>query len=147
MRSKVVIPRNIKASFAATGLFPFNPDGVLSTMPKLLPKLTIIEGNKVMVESCAPQDETQSLKTPVFAEGSIPTQTIIIKQNTRASDEMSRQRVLRLVQKLAKAAHMSFRKGALQKNYIRFLINVSNKAKVQLSSKSVALEMTRTMSY
>jgi hypothetical protein len=33
-REKAFTPKNIKAGFAASGLFPFNPDRVLRDIPK-----------------------------------------------------------------------------------------------------------------
>lgn len=76
-RSKAFTPRNIKAGFTTYGLFPFNPDRVLKTMPKPPPKLITPKADGVTVGPCRPvetslpQDAVQSPKTPVTAEGLI----------------------------------------------------------------------------
>jgi hypothetical protein len=46
------MPKNIKAGFAASGLFPFNPDRVLRSMPVSLAELAISRADKVKVGSC-----------------------------------------------------------------------------------------------
>ncbi|KAF2476991.1 uncharacterized protein BDR25DRAFT_198501, partial [Lindgomyces ingoldianus] len=50
----------------------------------------------------------QSPKTPVSAEGFKSLQNMIVQQNTHACDETGRWRLHRLIQKLGKAAQMSF---------------------------------------
>jgi len=61
-REKAFTPKNIKAGFAASGLFPFNLDRVLRHMPKPPTDLTILKANEVKVGSC-PQDVVpQTLK-------------------------------------------------------------------------------------
>jgi hypothetical protein len=84
-RTKAFTTRNIKAGFAACGLYPFNPDRVLNTMTKP-PKLTTPEADKVMVGTCRsiepvqPQDTAlQSPQTPVTAEGIASLQNMIIQ--------------------------------------------------------------------
>ena len=54
-RERAFTPKNIKAGFAASGLFPFNPDRVLRDMPKPPADLTIPKADEVKVGSC-PQD-------------------------------------------------------------------------------------------
>jgi len=56
-------PKNIKAGFAASGLFPFNPDRVLRHMPKPPDDLPIQRADEANVGSC-PQDDVvpQTLK-------------------------------------------------------------------------------------
>jgi hypothetical protein len=51
-REKAFTPKNIIASFAASGLFPFNPDRVLRSMLKPLADLTISKADEVDVEAC-----------------------------------------------------------------------------------------------
>lgn len=46
-REKALTPRNIMASFRASGLFPFNPDRVLADVPKPPAELTIPKSNEV----------------------------------------------------------------------------------------------------
>jgi hypothetical protein len=71
----------------------------------------------------------------------------IVQQNTHACDETDRWRLHRLIQKLGKAAQMSFAKGLLQHNHIRFLMTINNEAKVRRSTKAVVLGTARIMSY
>jgi hypothetical protein len=45
-RERAFTPKNIKAGFAASGLFPFNPERVLRTVPKPTAELTILVPNE-----------------------------------------------------------------------------------------------------
>jgi len=54
-RERAFMPENIKAGFAASGLFPFNPDRVLRDILKPPADLTIPKADEVKVGSC-PQD-------------------------------------------------------------------------------------------
>jgi len=72
----VFTPRNIKAGFAASGLFLFNPDRMLRSIPAPLAESVIPRVNKVKVGSCQQdvalhyrQDiDVQTPVTPVSAE-------------------------------------------------------------------------------
>lgn len=55
------MPKNIKAGFAATGLYPLNPDRVLRDMPKPH-ELMIPQTVEVIVE---PRPHDEELETPV----------------------------------------------------------------------------------
>lgn len=139
------------ASFAACRLYPFNPDRVLNTMPKPPTKLIISEVDKVMVGPYRPvgpgsPQDVQSPKTPILVGGLVSLQNLIIQQITHAFDGTNRQRLQRLIQKLSKAAQMSFTKGILQQNHIRFLMTINNEAKVRRSTKPVVLGTARIMS-
>jgi hypothetical protein len=84
----------------------------------------------------------------VTAEGLVSLQNLIVQQNTTCSqNETTRQRLQRLVQKLAKAAQMSFAKGILQQNHIRFLVAINNEAKVRRATRPKVLGTARVMSY
>tara|TARA_R110002060_G_scaffold10181_8_gene15122 strand:- start:2168 stop:2434 length:267 start_codon:yes stop_codon:yes gene_type:complete len=48
-RKKVFTPKNIKASFAISNLFPFNPDKVLRSIPALVNILAISTADDVKV--------------------------------------------------------------------------------------------------
>ena len=143
-RLRAFTPRNIKSGFAATGLFPFDPERVIRTMPKPPAELTIPQAN--------PQDALQqSPVTPVSAEGLISLQNLIIKQDAHALDDVSRKCLQRQLEKFAKAAQLSFAKAVLQQNHIRLLLAVNNEAKVRRSTKPVVLGTVkgsaRVMSY
>lgn len=85
-------PKNIKASFAASGLFSLNPDRVLRHMPKPsvdptnpanpadLDDLTVLRTDEANLGSC-PQDVVpQTPVTPVSADSFMSLQNLIIKQ-------------------------------------------------------------------
>ena len=83
--------KNIKAGFATSGLFLFNPDRVLRDMPKPPTDLTMPKADEVKVGSC-PQDVVlQTPVTPVSAEAFMALQNLIIKQDAHALDETSKQ--------------------------------------------------------
>jgi hypothetical protein len=65
------MPKNIKASFAISGLIPFNPDRVLRNIPAFLAKLAIPSVNKIRVGSCRQDIEPQTPVTPILAESFI----------------------------------------------------------------------------
>jgi hypothetical protein len=95
-----------------------------------------------------PQDAVvQSPVTPVLAEGLMSLQNLIIKQDAYALDEACKQSLQRHLQKFARAAQISFAKGALQQNQIRLLMAINNEAKVRRATKSVVLGTVKVMSY
>lgn len=101
-RERALTKRNITAGWAASGLFPVNPDRVLRDTPKPLPELTVLNE----VASC-PQDEV--LQKPVTPVTLVTTEALtslynLIKQETYTLNEPSKQRIQRHVQKLASAA-------------------------------------------
>jgi hypothetical protein len=53
------------AGFAASGLFPFNPDRVLRSMPKPLVDLTIPKADEMNAEACHQNEVLQTPVTPV----------------------------------------------------------------------------------
>lgn len=131
-RVKAFTAKNIKASFAATGLFPFNPDRVLSSMPKpAIGPFNSSTADRVIVGLSSQEQIPQTPITPVSAEGLIFLQNLAIEQEAHAFDKESKQSLQRHVLKFSKAAQLSFAKGALQQNHISLLLKVNNKAKVQ----------------
>jgi hypothetical protein len=140
-RGRAFTSRNIKAGFAACGLFPFNPDRVLRDMPKPLAELTISKPDEVRVGPCRQDAVPQTPVTPVSVEALISLQDVIIKRDAYALDET------RHLHKFVKAAQSSFAKGILQQNQIQFLMTINNEAKVRRSTKSVVLGKAKVMSY
>jgi hypothetical protein len=66
-RDKALSKRNILAGWAATDLFPFNPDRVFRHTPRPLDATTVLEVAKVVTS--IPQDEVpQTPITPVTTE-------------------------------------------------------------------------------
>jgi hypothetical protein len=145
-RERAFTKRNITAGWAASGLFPFNPDRVLRDTPKPPAELTVPKADEVKVGSC-PQDEVlQTPVTPVTAEA-LTSLHNLIQQDAHALDETSKQRLQRHVQKLASAAQISFAERALLQDQNRFLSRMNNEAKVRRSTKSVVLGKAKVMSY
>jgi hypothetical protein len=70
-RERAFTPKNIKAGFAASGLFPLNPDRVLRDMPKPPTNLNILKVNEVKVGSYPQDIVPQTPVTPVLAEALI----------------------------------------------------------------------------
>jgi hypothetical protein len=61
--------KNIVANLAASGLFPFNLDRVLRSLPKPVAGLAVPYANKVNVEICYWNEVLQTPVTLVPAEG------------------------------------------------------------------------------
>ena len=146
-RERAFTPKNIKAGFAASGLFPFNPDRVLRSMPNPA-EPAISRAAEAKVGPCQQDVEPQTTPvTPVSAEGFMSLQNIIIKQVAHALDDTSKQKLERNVQKFTKAGQMFLAKGALQDDKIQFLTTINNEAKVRRSTKSLVLGKAKVMSY
>jgi hypothetical protein len=146
-REKAFTSKNIIAGFAASGLFPFNPDRVLRSMPKPLADLTIPKADEVNVEACRENEVPQTPVTPVSAEGLVLLRNLIIEQDAGALDETSKRNLQRHLHKLAKAAQLSLAEGALHKKHIRFLLTVNSEAKVRQSTTSLVLGKAKVMGY
>ncbi|KAJ6267361.1 hypothetical protein PSV08DRAFT_157423, partial [Bipolaris maydis] len=128
--------KNIKAGFAASGLFPLNPDRVLRTVPK--PPVEVAPA----VTNEAPYQEDAVLQTPitpVSADGLMLLQNLILK-DAHALDENSQQNLQRHLLKLAKATQLSLTKSTLQQNHIQLLMAVNNEAKPRRSTRADILE-------
>jgi hypothetical protein len=136
-REKAFTPKNIKTGFAASGLFPFNPERVLRLVPKPPAEPTLAVTNAV---PCQEDDVPQTPVTPVLAEGLMSLQNLILKQDAHALDETSKQSLERHVLKFAKAAQLSLTKGALQQNHIQFLMAINNEVKPRQSTRADILE-------
>ena len=113
-RAKAFTAKNIKAGFAASGLFPFNPDRVLDSMPRpVIGHFTVSTADKVIVETSSEEQIPPTPVTPVSAEGLTSLQNLIIEQDAHALDDKSKQSLQRHLRKFSKAAQLSFAKGAL----------------------------------
>jgi hypothetical protein len=147
-RVKALTAKNIKAGFAASGLFPFNPDRVLSSMPKpAIGPFTASTADRVIVGPSSQEQIPRTPVTPVSAEGLMSLQNLIIEQDAHALDRESKQSLQRQVLKFSKAAQLSFAKGALQQNHIQLLLKVNDEAKVRRSTKSLVLGTAKVMGY
>jgi hypothetical protein len=141
-RDRALTKRNITAGWAATGLFPFNPERVFRGTPKPPVELIIPK----TVGSCPQNEVLQSPVTPVTTEG-LTSLHNLIKQDTCTLSELSTQRLQRHVQKLTSAAQISFVERALLQDQNRFLLKVNNEAKVRQSAKAIVLGKAKVMSY
>lgn len=146
-RKKAFTLKNIIAGFAASGLFPFNPDRVLRSMPKPVVDLSVPRVDKVTARMFSQNEVPQTLVTPVSTEGLMSLHNLIIKQDACTLDKIRRQNLQRHLQKYAKAAQVSFAKGALQQNYIQLLLKINDEAKVRRSTKPPILGRAKVIGY
>ncbi len=146
-RGKAFTPKNIKAGFAASGLFPFNPDRVLRSMPAPPAEPVIPGADEVKVGSCRQDVEPQTPVTPASAEAFMSLQNLIIQQDAYALDETRKQNLARHLQKCTKAFQKTSALSILQEDRIQFLTTINNEAKVRRSTKSLVLGKAKVMSY
>ncbi|KAF2633010.1 hypothetical protein BU25DRAFT_330386 [Macroventuria anomochaeta] len=116
-------------------------------MPKPVVDLIVPKVDKVTVRTCSQNEVPQTPATPVSAEGIMSLHDLIMKQDARALDETSKRDLQRHLQKYAKAAQLSFAKGALQQNHIQLLLKINNEAKVRRSTKPLILGRAKVMGY
>jgi hypothetical protein len=143
-RNQALTSRNIRAGWVKAGLFPFNPDKVLSDIPKPLADLIAPKTTEVKVGSCTQDQVPQTPATPVSAEA-LTSLLNMIKQVP--DNETNQQHKERLQQKLTNATQLSFAERALLQEHNRFLARINNEAKVRRSTKSDVLGMAKVMSY
>ena len=84
-REKVFTKRNILASWAACGLFPFNPYRVLRKTPKPPAPLIVARADEILASSCQQNEPLPTPTTPVSAEGFMSLHNLI-KQDAHALD-------------------------------------------------------------
>ena len=148
-RRRALTKRNIKAGWAVTGLFPFNPERVLRDIPNPLPEVTVLDE---VLGSCQQDKGLQTPVTPMSPVTPVTTKALVslhdlIKQEACALGETGKQRIQRHIQKLASAAQISFAKQTLFQDQNRFLFKLNNEAKVRRSTKSILLGKAKVMSY
>ena len=78
-REKAFTLKNIKAGFAASGLFPFNPDRVLRSMPAPPAEPAIPKADEMKAGSYRQDIEPQTPVTPITAEAFMSLQNLIIQ--------------------------------------------------------------------
>jgi hypothetical protein len=147
-RDKAITRRNILAGWAASGLFPFNPQRVLRDMPKPPAELSNASADVATSSRSEVSPTPETPVTPVTVEA-LTSLHDLIKQDTCAalSDEASRRRLQMRVQKLASAAKISFAKEGLLQNHNRLLYRINNEAKVRRSTRSLVIGKAKVMSY
>ncbi|TVY17574.1 hypothetical protein LARI1_G004946 [Lachnellula arida] len=146
-RERAFTPKNIKAGFAASGLFLFNLDRVLRSMPAPLAEPAIPCVDEVEVGTCRQdvelhyrQDvEVQTPVTPVSAEAFMSLQNLIIQRDAHALNETSKQNLGKHLQKCTKAYQKASALSVLQEDRIQYLLTINNEAKVRRSTRSLVL--------
>jgi hypothetical protein len=144
-RQNAFTKRNITATWAAYGLFPFNPKRVLRHTPKPLAQPTLPNGN--IQGGPGPQDD-EVLRTPVTPVSAEALSSLhnLIKRDTQKLDETGVQRLQRHVGKLVEATEACFAERDLYLNQYQFAIQMNNEAKVRRSTRSLKLGEGQVMS-
>jgi hypothetical protein len=86
--------KNIKAGFAACGLFPFNPDRVLNSMPKPAEETSMITAGKAVIQTSPTTEVPQTPVTPVSQEVLILLRNLILKQDAHALDDKNKAKLM-----------------------------------------------------
>ena len=139
-RERALTKRNIVAGWAATGLFPFSPERVLRSMPKppvdlIIPAINVVGSSSQSDALLTPSTPV----TPITAEG-LTALHDLIKRDACASDDASKQRLERRVQKLVSAAKISVTKQSLLQDHNCLLYNINNEARVRRTTRSLVLK-------
>ncbi|KAK7177538.1 transposase [Paraphaeosphaeria sporulosa] len=147
-RNKAFTKRNILAGWAATGLFPFNPDRVLRAIQKPPPKLIIPDGPRGQPASALHDEVLPTPLTPVTPKTTeaLASLRTLIERDACTLDQPTKQRLRKHVQKIATAAKVSFAECALLQDQNQFLFKVNN-AKTRRLNRSVVLGKAKVMSY
>jgi hypothetical protein len=85
--------------------------------------------------------------TPTSAEAFTSLQNMTVREDARKLDEVDRQRLMRHVEKLAKAGQVLLAKSALQEGHIRFLHKINDEGKARRSTRATVLGTAKVMSY
>jgi hypothetical protein len=133
---------NIRATWAATGLYPFNAERVLKDIPRPLVEVVIPEAT---IASTSTADIV--LQTPITPVMPLTAEALtslhnVIKQDTNVSDG-TRGRI----QKLANAAQILFAKRALLKDHNRSFFKINNEAKACRSTRFIVLGNAKVISF
>lgn len=147
-RDRASKKRNILAGWAATGLFPLNPERVLRGIQKPPPKLTVPDISQGQPASTVQEEVPQTPLTPVTLKTteSLASLQNLIEKDACMLDETSKQRLQKRVRKITTAAKVSFTECALLQDQNEFLFKVNN-AKTRRSTRSVVLGKAKVMSY
>jgi hypothetical protein len=139
-RVRALTRKNILAGWAATGLFPWNPDRVLRHTPKLPADVVVSNTDEVVKPPCQDKPLLTPV-TPVTTEGLMSLYEQI-KQDCSASaaDEQSRQRLQKRIQKHHRAALTSFAKQSLLQDHNRVLLSVNKQSQIVRARKPVYLK-------
>ncbi|KAF1817688.1 DDE-domain-containing protein [Dissoconium aciculare CBS 342.82] len=153
-------PRNIRAGWSKAGLFPFCPERVFRDLPhRAAPPVIAESGNG---DAAGQQDaniRTWSIPTipstptipmtpvtPVDLAG-ITALRDVIRRDVQDLDSGSHHRLQKHVQKLSKAAEISFAEYALLERRNDFLQKTNSEARVRRSTRPKVIGTARVMSY
>jgi hypothetical protein len=151
-RAKAFTKKNITSAWAATGLFPFNPDRVLRGIPKPLIELAAPKTAPKATEATCAGSQVETVQTPVTPVTPVTTEALTllhntIKQDAQALDESSKRCLLRHVQKMASAAGVAMAGQSLLQDHNRFLSKINGEVKARRLTKSLVLGVAKVMSY
>ena len=147
-RDRAITKRDIRAGWAAAGLFPFNPDRVLRDMPK-----PPAEHPSFGADTAAASSQDEVLTTPVTPVTPVTVEALtslhdLIKQDACAAapDDANRQRLQKHIQKLTSAAKISFAKQSLLQDHNQLLCRINNEAKTWRTTRSLVIGTAKVMS-
>lgn len=160
-RETAFTKRNILAGWSKGGLFPFNPQRVLRDLETPYAKLKEAAADPTAPEAgvvAAPPPPAASVTlvapvtpvipvTPVSAEAFTFLQNTIVRHDARKLDEVDKQRLMRHIEKLAKAGKVLLARSALQEGHIRFLHKINNEGEARRSTRAIVLGTAKVMSY
>ena len=150
-REEALTSRNLRAGWAKAGLYPFNPDKVLSDIPKPPTEVLAATTSEVGIGHYT-LDRTKSPRTPVTPVTPVSVDAVaslhdLIKQDAHVLDERSKQRLRRHLQKLTNATQLSFAERTLLQEHVQFLAEINNESKVRRATKSKVIGTARVMRY
>lgn len=156
-RETAFTKRNILAGWSKGGLFPFNPQRVLRDLEAPYAKLREAAGDSTAPQAqvTAPSVPATSVTlstpvtpvTPVTAEAFTSLQDTIIREDACALDVVDQQRLMRHIEKLAKAGQTLLAKSTLQEGHIRFLHKINDEGKARRSTRAIVLGTAKVISY
>jgi hypothetical protein len=163
-REAAFTKRNILAGWSKGGLFPFNPQRVLRDIEKPYAELREAAGESVAPEIglvAAPPPSPASVTlvspvapvtpvtpiTPVSAEAFTSLQNTIVREDARNLGHVDKQRLMRRIEKLAKAGKVLLARSALQEGHIRFLHKINNEGEARRSTRAMVLGTAKVMSW
>jgi hypothetical protein len=142
-REKAFTEKNVLAGWRASGLYPFNPDKVLTEIPKPVAEPTVPVVKTFETDLCSQGEVLQTPTSPT----SLTALHILMQRDACADNEISKQRLQRHIQKFANAVQTSFAERAIQREQIQFLRKVNNEGKVRQATKSLVIGKAKVMSY
>jgi hypothetical protein len=113
-RERAFTEKNVLAGWRASGLYVFDPNKVFAGIPKPVAELTVLIIKTSEIELCS---QSEVVQIPISPTG-LTSLYVRLREDTYPDDELSKQRLLRHVQKFANAAQTSFAERAIQRDQI-----------------------------